>query len=530
MNDRYDVIIIGSGAGGSTLAHRLAGSGKRIAVLERGRFIPRERENWDPAAVFEQRRYQAQETWTDQHDRPFRPYTHYCVGGNTKVYGAALLRMRRHDFGPVRHHGGISPAWPISYDDLEPFYCEAERLYSVHGSRGADPTEPPASEPFPHPPLPAEPRIAQLFEDLHAVGLRPFPIPLGVRLEPRYRAEAPVHLSAFDGYPDPTETKADAHVSALRPAMSRHSVELLTGARALRLDTDPSGRAVRSVLVERDGRTMSLHADLFVLACGAINSAALLLRSASDNHPDGLANASGLVGRNYMCHQNGCLIAVTDSPNPSAFQKHFGITDFYERDPADPDFPFPLGLVQLMGKPDRATLAWLRADALPTLSLDDIAARTVDFFLTAEDLPDPDNRVEVRPDGGIRIRYQPNNTQAYERLRLRFTQALDAADRRRGLAPATYLHQRLDVSGVSHQNGTLRFGHDPADSVLDVHCKAHDLDNLYAVDASFFPSSAAVNPSLTIIANALRIGDHLLERLGATARTAVRSPALRSPS
>jgi choline dehydrogenase-like flavoprotein len=523
----YDLIIVGSGAGGGTFAHAVAPSGKRILVIERGGFIPRERENWDPREVFECKRYLARETWYDRHDQPFQPYTHYCVGGNTKVYGAALLRMRQFDFDQVRHVGsgigdGISPAWPISYADLEPYYTRAERMYSVHGRRGLDPFDPPASAPYPFPPLDPEPRIRDLFDDLAALGVRPFPIPLGVRLDPDDPADAPCRLSHFDGYPDLTETKADSHVVALKPILSRRNVTLLTGARVERLVTDRTGGEVRQVVAIKDGQRLVFRADVVVLACGAINTAALLLRSACDRHPRGLANASDQVGRNYMAHQNGCLVAVTETDNPSQFQKHFGITDFYRGAPpsaADAASPFPLGTIQLMGKPDRATLQWLRGDALPGVAIEDIERRTIDFFLTAEDLPDPDNRVTLRPDGSIRVAYAPNNTAAYDRLQARLADLLVRAEARHGRRPPTILASRLGVSAVSHQNGTCRFGADPASSVLDPDCRAHDLDNLYVVDASFFPSSSAVNPSLTIMANALRVADRLLERLGAPAST-----------
>ena len=511
----YDFIIIGSGAGGGTIASALAPSGKRILILERGDFIPRERENWDPAAVFEHKRYLARETWYDRDDRPFEPYTHYCVGGNTKMYGAALLRMRESDFGEVRHFGGVSPAWPISYNDLEPYYTRAERLYHVHGQRGADPLEPRASAPFPFPALEPEPRIRELFDDLTDLGLRPFPIPLGVRTDSAERGAAPFRPSHFDGYPDLTETKADAHVIGVKPALAHPNVSLVTRAFVDRLTTDRAGGAVTGVVVRRDGETITFRGDTVILACGAINSAALLLRSASDRHPRGLANSSDLVGRHYMTHQNGCFVAVTQTPNESVFQKHFGLMDFYQ---AGGDRPHPLGLVQLMGKPDRGTLAWLRADQLPGVSMDDLQRHTIDFFLTAEDLPDPRNRISLRPEGGIRVDYTPNNTEAYDRLQALLTGILASVEQRRGRTAPRILASRLGIGGVSHQNGTLRFGHDPALSVLDVHCKTHDLDNLYVVDASFFPSSSAVNPSLTIIANALRVADHLLARHGAPAR------------
>jgi choline dehydrogenase-like flavoprotein len=515
-DQHFDIIIVGTGAGGGTVAHLLAPSGKKTLILERGGFLPRERENWDARAVFDQKRYLANETWYDGNDQPFSPYTHYWVGGNTKVYGAALLRMREFDFGEVRHYGGVSPAWPISYRDLEPYYTRAEHMYCVHGQRGLDPCDPPASAPYPHPPVPPEPRIKELFEDLTGLGYKPFPIPLGVRLDQADQKAAPYRFSNFDGYPDLTEMKADAHVIGIKPILGRRNVTLLTHAFVERLNTDQSGREVTEVVVRRDGERLVFSADIVVLACGAINSAAVLLRSMNDKHPSGLANSSDQVGRNYMSHQNGCVLAVTEVPNPSQFQKYFGLTNFYRSgDTGEP--PLPLGMIQLMGKPDPGTIQWLRGDKLSGISVEEIAARTIDFFITAEDLPEPSNRITLRPDGAIKVTYTPNNTEAYDRLQAKLERMLTQAEARHGRTAPVFLTSRLGVSGVSHQNGTLRFGFDPTTSVLDLNCKAHDVDNLYVVDGSFFPSSSAVNPSLTIMANALRVGGHLLRRLGATA-------------
>lgn len=509
-SNEFDVIIIGTGAGGGTLAHRLAPSGRRILLIERGSFLPRERENWDPVAVFRDGRYQAKEKWYDKFDQPFSPYTHYWVGGNTKVYGAALLRMREHDFREVRHYGGTSPAWPISYRDLESYYTEAEELYSVHGQRGIDPDDPPASKPYPQEPLAHEPFIHTMYNDLVALGHRPFPLPIGVRLNADRTPRAPYRLSNFDGFPDLTEVKADAHVVAVQPALARSNVTLITDSRVERLTTSASGREVSGVVVCRDGEAETYRAKIVVVACGAINSAALLFRSASEQHPNGLANSSGLVGRNYMCHNNGLFIAVIDRPNPSQFQKTFGMTDFYRR---AEDSELPLGTIQLMGKMDHDSLRSLAVEALPNVPAEHLSSHSVDFFITAEDLPSPDNRVTVRPDGSIKLSYTENNLEAYQRLHDKLVHIVNSIERKRGGRGATCLHQKLGISGVSHQNGTMRFGDDPKRSVLDVHCRAHDLDNLYVTDSSFFPSSSAVNPSLTIMANALRVGDHLLDRL-----------------
>lgn len=514
--EHHDVIIIGTGAGGGTIARRLAPSGAKILMLERGGFLPRERENWDQRAVFRDARYQAKETWRDGDDKPFSPYTHYWVGGNTKVYGAALLRMRESDFAEVHHFGGVSPAWPISYDDLEPYYTEAERMYSVHGLRGEDPYDPPASSPYPHPPIPHEPRIAELVEDLRTLGRRPFPLPLGLRLDRAMASRAPYHLSNFDGYPDLTEVKADAHVVGVASALAYPNVTLLTNAFAERIVTDRSGREAERVVVLRNGAREEHRAGFVVVACGAVNTAALMLRSANDRHPRGLANHSGVVGRHYMAHNNGLFIAVSSTPNPSRFQKTFGLTDFYR---GDEDSRCSLGTIQLMGKLDLDSLAALAKGRIDDATPEGLSERSIDFFLTSEDLPDPENRVTLDDDGTIRIAHRPNNLEAYARLKQRLIQTLDAVDRLRGRSGrSTYLETRLGVSGVSHQNGTMRFGIDPATSALNTDCRAHDLDNLYVADSSFFPSSSAVNPSLTIMANALRVGDQLLKRLGRETR------------
>ncbi|MBX3356933.1 MAG: GMC family oxidoreductase [Phycisphaeraceae bacterium] len=513
---RYDVIIIGSGAGGGTLARHLAPSGKRILIVERGGFLPREWANWDPKAVFEEQRYLAKETWYDRDDRPFTPFTHYCVGGNTKVYGAALLRMREDDFGEVRHYGGISPAWPITYEDLEPYYTRAERMYSVHGRRGSDPHEPRASSPYPFPPIEHEPRMREVFEDLRALGHRPFPIPLGVRLPEPASADRPAssyRLGRFDGYPDVTEVKADAQVCGVGPALAYPNVSLVTGCVAERLETDESGRRVIGVVVRREGtgERVVLSGDVVVAACGAVNTAALMLRSANERHPRGLANSSDQVGRNYMTHNNGMVIAVTEGQNPSQFQKSFGLTEFYR---GAPDSALPLGTIQLMGKPDPGTLAFMAKGTMDNVPVEELAKRTVDFFITAEDLPDAQNRVLLRGDGAIRIAYTQNNIEAYDRLEAKLREMMDAAERRHGRAAPTYLTLKLGVNGVSHQCGTMRMGSDPATSVVDPSCRAHDVDNLYVADSSCFVSSSAVNPSLTIMANAMRVGDEILGRIG----------------
>lgn len=511
--ERYDLIIIGTGAGGGTLAHALAPTGTRILVLERGDYLPREKANWDPGAVFQALRYWTNEQWFDGRGRPFRPEMHYYVGGQTKVYGAALLRMRQADFGVVRHHDGISPAWPISYEELEPYYAAAERLYKVHGRRGLDPTDPPSSSDYPYPPLRHEPRIQQVYNDLTRAGLHPFPLPIAIdRDDADPHARPCIRCETCDGYPCLVDAKCDAQVACMDAALRHPNVTLRVRARATKLLMNASGSEVTGVQADVDGSPEPFAADLVVVACGAINSAALLLRSANDRHPHGLANTSDLVGRHLMLHNNSAMMAVTTTPNPTRFQKTIGLNDWYF---AGGDRAYPLGHVQLLGK---SQWQMLRPDVpalVPTGMLRYLAAHSVDWWLTTEDLPDPDNRVMVTPDGRITLRYRPNNVAPHRELVHRLKTQLKRLGHARALVPLkAYFAKRLPLSAVCHQVGTCRLGPDPKASVLDLHCRAHDVPNLYVVDGSFFPSISSVNPSLTIIANALRVADHLAGLLG----------------
>jgi choline dehydrogenase-like flavoprotein len=517
MPDRYGIIIIGSGAGGGTLAHRLAPSGKQVLILERGDWLPREARNWNVDDVFGANRYVSPETWYLPDGRSFQPQVHYFVGGATKVFGAALYRLRKEDFGVLRHHDGISPAWPITYDELEPYYTEAEHLYQVHGEHGVDPTEPPASAPYPAPPVSHEPRIAKLYKDLKAAGYHPFPAPAAVMLNEADMAYSQcIRCQTCDGFPCLLHAKSDAEVIAVRPALQRPNVTLLRNARALKLATDAAGRSVTGVIVEVAGVPQHFAADIVAVCCGAANSAALLLRSANEAHPTGLANRSGQVGRNYMFHNSQAVLALSLTPNDTMFQKTLALNDFYF---GMDGFPFPMGNIQMIGKTlggmYRAEKPLLTALA-PSRALDEIARHAVDFWLTTEDLPNPDNRVTIDRDGRLTLSYTPNNQvpkqKLYDKLRSMLTEI--GLQSRHLMTRDLYMRNDIPVAGCAHQAGTCRFGDDPATSVLDRNCKAHDLDNLYVVDTSCFVSIGAVNPSLTAIANALRVGDHLLQRLG----------------
>jgi len=520
----YDVIVIGSGAGGGTLTWKLAPTGKRILLLERGDYLPRERDNWDTQAVFLRGKYTTTERWIDADAKQFTPEQNYYVGGNTKFYGAALFRLRPEDFGEITHHGGISPAWPLSYADFEPWYAAAEEVYVVHGAGGEDPTEGPRSGGYPYPALRHEPRIQQLSDDLETLGLHPSHLPIGVMLDEGHGGTALpssrcIRCDRVDGFPCLVGGKADAQTVCVDPALEHPNVELLTNTRVDRLETDAHGRSVKEVVATLDdGTEVRFSADVVVVSCGALNSALLLLRSASAAHPNGLANGSDQVGRNYVRHNNLALMALSREPNPTRFQKTLAMNDWYLK---GEDWDYPWGGIQMLGKSDGEMvrskaphwMAW-GAKVAPGRSLDLVAHHGVDFWLSSEDLPRPENRVTIEKDDTVRLHLEPTNTEGLKRLRKRFDSMLSELGMHEGTHERKlYLHEAMDISATAHQAGTARFGTDPATSVLDTDCKAHEVDNLFVVDSAFFPSIGAVNPTLTIIANALRVGAHIAERL-----------------
>jgi len=509
--DHYDIIIIGSGAGGGTLALALALTGKRILILERGGFLPREKENWEAKAVFLNNRYKTEELWYDKEGKPFRPGTHYYVGGNTKVYGAALLRLRKEDFEEMRHYAGISPKWPLSYEDFQPYYLLAEQLYYVHGQRGIDPTEPPEKSPFFYPPLPHEKRVQEIFDGMKKKGLHPFPLPLGLlRNETKPEKSPCIRCDTCDGFPCLVDAKADSQITCINRALQFPNVTLLTHTKALRLEPSSQGGSIQYIEVERENKKEKYSGDLFIVSCGAVNSAALLLKSMHSKYPSGLANSSGLVGRNYMCHINSAMIAFSKTLNETFFEKTFGLNDFYF---GAPDWNYPLGHIQLLGNVKKDML---KSDApffTPNKVLETMANHAVGWWISSEDLPDPENRVVLTENGHIGLHYTLRNQEGHFKLIKRLKGILKEVDHTLGASPSFFFSKLMSIAAVAHQVGTCRFGQDPRTSVLDLNCKAHDLDNLYVVDGSFFPSSAAVNPALTIIANALRVSDAIAQRL-----------------
>ncbi|MGB9259271.1 MAG: GMC family oxidoreductase [Pseudolabrys sp.] len=516
MDKRFDVIIVGSGAGGGTLARSLAPSGKNILILERGDWLKREADNWDAAAVFEYNRYVSPDTWYDRNGRPFQPQVHYFVGGATKLFGAALYRLRQRDFAELRHYDGISPAWPISYEEFEPYYARAEEMYHVHGLRGHDPTEPPSSGPYPCPPVSDEPRISQLRDRLIAVGYHPFNAPCAIMLNEANMAYSTcIRCKTCDGFPCLVHAKSDAEIVAVRPALEFPNVTLMRNAKAVKLETNAAGTAVTEVIAEVEGERDVFRGDVVILSCGALNTAKLLLMSANDRHPNGLANGSGQVGRNYMFHNSQAVLAVSLEPNPTIFQKTLALNDFYF---GMEGFEYPMGNIQMLGKsfgPMYRGEKPLETALLPMGLLNNLADHAVDFWLTTEDLPNPENRVTVDQSGKVTLTYTPNNQVPTRKLYDQLKSMLSHL----GMHPHhliprdVYMKNAIPIAGCAHQAGTCRFGSDAKTSVLDRSCKAHELDTLYVVDTSFFVSIGAVNPSLTAIANAIRVGDHLLQRL-----------------
>ena len=488
----FDIVIIGSGAGGGTIARELASSGARILLVERGGFIPQEDHNWNPAAVWKELRYRTTETWLDEAGRSFRPYTHYCVGGNTKFWGTVMYRLRPQDFKETQHADGVSPAWPIDYDTLAPYYDRAEAIYEVHGEAGVDPTEGPR-KPYPFPPVPHSKVVGSIIEQLKSQGLHPSPLPLGLR-------ENCVFCNTCNSFPCKIHAKSDADVCAVRPATATGHVTLWTNAIARKLITDRTGQRIEAVEIERGGNVDQVSAPLVIVSCGAVNSAALLLRSANDKHPNGLANSSGLVGKRYMAHLATMMQGFHPfRVNDTVFQKTVAINDFYLRGRR---VKYPLGQIQSQGR-THGVMAQTVVPQVPLWAYEAWVARGVDWLAMTEDLPRNENKVTIESNGQIRLQYRPNNETAHRELVDEATRILQELG---FWIVMTHSHRSKNTT---HQCGTLVFGTNPAESVLDSFCRTHDIDNLFVVDASFFPSSAAVNPGLTIVAQAIRVADHI---------------------
>lgn len=491
-----DVLIIGSGMGGATLAAALAPSGRRILIVERGERLPDTPEARDPAAIFQRGHFKPNEIWRDISGAALHPGNYAWVGGNTKFYGAVLLRYREQDFRPLRHIEGTTPGWPIGYGDLEPWYSRAEQLYRVRGDVTGDPTEPPHSAPYPFPPVPDEPDIAALRAAFAAQGLHVSSLPLGVDID-AWLKRAP---TGWDAFPCTTGAKSDAESCALAQALAHPNVTLMTGARVTRLLS--AGRRVTGVQLERSHGAETISAPVVCLCAGAILSSALLLASAGDSHPNGLANSSDQVGRNFMNHNLTGMVAWNPfRRNRTVYEKTIQFNDWYLTGGPDGE---PLGNIQMLGRITGPILAG--ESGLPMWLSRLIADHSIHIMAMSEDLPDPNSRV-LWKNGEVVLDWRRTNTRAHDLLVRRLKQAM-----RRAGWPIT-LSRGFPKSKPSHQCGTNRMGADPRASVVDVNLKAHDLDNLYICDASVLPTSAAVNPSLTVAALALRAGDHIARAL-----------------
>ncbi len=488
-----DILIIGSGMGGATCAAALAPSGARITILERGEHLKASPACRDAQAIFGKGAFRNDETWDTPDGTSFDPGNYYYVGGNSKLYGAVMFRYREADFGEFRHMGGTSPAWPISYCDFEPWYQKAEAMYQVRGALGEDPSEPPHSGHYPFPPVPDEPAIADVRARLARLGLHPASLPLGVDIETWLAGGR----TGWDAYPNTGKGKKDAESIGLAQALRHDKVRLETGCDVTRLNLAADGR-IGSVEYKQGARVRRITAHRVILAAGAVNSAVLLLRSATEAFPRGLANTSDQVGRNFMNHNTHAVLSIHPlRRNPSVYQKTLLFNDFYLTGGPNGE---PLGNVQLLGKITAPILASQTQLPMPLIRW--ITERSIDWYVMSEDLPDRESRVTVRGDR-IVLDWRQSNWEAHVLLVAKVKRLL----RRAGWP--ILLARAFDRTVPSHQCGTARFGTDPAKSVLDIWCRAHDHANLYVVDASFLPNSAAVNPALTIAAQALRVADHI---------------------
>ena len=488
----WDYLIVGSGMGGATLAAALAPTGRRVLIVERGERLVDSAEARDATAIFRRGHFKPKETWLDAEGRTFNPGNYAFVGGNTKFYGAVLLRYRAEDFRPLRHMGGVTPGWPIAYDALEPFYSAAERMYRVRGDVADDPTEPPHSAPYPFPPVPDEPDIAELRRAFAEQGLHPSSLPLGIDLE-KWLARAP---TTWDAFPDSTGAKSDAESCALAEALRHPNVTLVTGTRVARFLSE--GRRITGVEVEGPQGPATLCARMVCLCAGAVMTAALLLASANGDHPAGLANRSDQVGRNFMNHNLTAMIAVNPMRrNRTVYEKTIQFNDWYL---TGGPLGEPLGNVQMLGRVTGPILAGESGLPLPVAQW--LAEHSIHIMAMSEDLPDPSSRV-MWQGGRVVLDWRKTNFAAHDLLVKRLKRVM-----RRAGWPLV-LVKGFPKSKPSHQCGTARMGDDPARSVVTPDLRAHDLDNLYIADASVLPTSAAVNPSLTVAALALRLGRHL---------------------
>ena len=476
----YDIIIIGSGAGGSTLAYQLSGSGHRILVVERGDFMkPEPRRMSDPVGKYM------------YHIIKDREQASYFVGGETKFYGSALYRMRESDFEAVQHENGVSPAWPIMYPDLEPYYHQAEVLYRVHGSTEGDISEPPRANAFPHPPIEHAPIVSQLVNRINRSGVQVSAIPLGLDYGPLGKC---VLCSTCDAHYCQLDAKMDAEIAALRPALATGNVQLMTQTECVRVLTTPDGARVNGVLLRRAGQEQIVHANIVAVCAGVTGSPSLLRRSRHESHPEGIGNNTGCLGRYLAGHSAGLLFLLTGFQSVSpAFTKTFAINHYYH---GTADWPYPIGTIQAGGQ----IPFWEQTSKFTRPFARLVGTHALTCFYMTEALPNYNTRLVFDGDEIVGRVPPVHNLRTFKKLH---GLAVDIF-RRSGYRFFSRRRPR-----VWHEVGTARFGTDRTTSVVDQNLQVHGVKGLFVVDASVLPSAGAVNPTLTIIALALRAGDHL---------------------
>jgi len=481
LNSNYDSIIVGSGAGGSTLALRLGQYGWKVLVVEGGaQLTPLSRNHTNPVGIHMKQAMAGRDS------------SRWFVGGQTKFYGTALYRLRESDFQSVEHENGISPAWPISYLDLEPYYQQAEELYSVHGAPEGDPSEPPRLRPFPHPPIPHDPIVAKVVERLKASGTSVSALPSAIDYGPDGKC---ILCATCDSYYCQLDAKMDAEIAALRPALATGNVQLAAQTECLRVLTDEAGSRVVGVVVRQGNNEHIVNAEVVAISAGTQESIVLLRRSRTGKHPEGLGNNSGCLGRYLAGHSFGTVFPLISwQPLPPIHTKTFAMNAYHD---GAPDWPYPLGVVQVAGQMP----FWEEASPLMRPAARLVGAHSLFCSYMSEALPTRDSRLIFDGDRLVGRVAPVYNMRTFDKLRCTARDMF----RRAGY----FTIARKQAPGLWHQVGTARMGVDPSSSVVDISCQVHGIDGLFVVDASVMPTAGAVNTCLTITALALRAGDFI---------------------
>ncbi|HUO94011.1 MAG TPA: GMC family oxidoreductase [Rhizomicrobium sp.] len=475
-SDRWDAVVVGSGAGGSSIAFQLAKRGAQVLVVERGDFL--KTDNDAPDAPIGKYLY---DVWPDQCNGQ--------VGGLTKFFGAALYRLRESDFRAVQHENGMSPAWPVSYSDLAPYYDRAEELYRVHGDWAGDPSEPPHASSYPFPPIPHHPVVAEMAERLTRAGIAVSSIPLALDYGPGGRCTL---CPTCDAHYCRRDAKMDAEIAALRPALATKKVQLLTRTECLKVETSPDGRRATAVVVRNQDGVRRITADAVVLSAGIPETAAILRRSRTDRHAAGLGNAGGALGRYHSGHSVGHVFPLVSARKlRDVHSKTMAINAFHE------DADGPLGIIQAVGRMP----FWRQAPPFLRPIIRFIGERSLAFFYATEALPTWHSGVVFQGDEIVAKIEPTHNLTTFAKLRGVAVEAF----RRAGYPVVA----RARAPYLWHDAGTACFGADPASSVCDPDCQVHGVSGLYVVDQSILPSAGCVNTTLTVIALALRAGDHI---------------------